>query len=44
MYLYYGLAALHIQRKQLVRVKLFVTIIQVKYKRLLFQKLTIFKN
>jgi len=30
MYLYYGLAAMHIQRKQLARVKLFVTIIQVK--------------
>ncbi len=30
MYLYYGLAAMHIQRKQLARVKLFVTVIQVK--------------
>jgi len=30
MYLYYALAAMHIQRKQLARVKLFVTIIQVK--------------
>ena len=30
MYLYYALAAMHIQRKQLARVKLFVTIIQVQ--------------
>jgi hypothetical protein len=31
MYLYYALAAMHIQRQQLARVKLFVTIIQVKF-------------
>ena len=31
MYVYYGLAAMHIQRKQLARVKLFVTIIQVRW-------------
>lgn len=30
MYSYYGLAAMHIQRKNLARVKLFVTTIQVK--------------
>ena len=30
MYAYYGLAAMHIQRKQLARVKLFVTVIQVR--------------
>ncbi len=30
MYLYYGLSVMHIQRKLLARVKLFVTIIQVK--------------
>ena len=29
MYLYYGLAAMHIQRRQLARVKHFVTVIQV---------------
>lgn len=31
MYVYYGLAAMHIQRRQLARVKLFVTIIQVRW-------------
>ena len=31
MYSYYGLAAMHIQRKQLARVKLFVTVIQVGF-------------
>jgi hypothetical protein len=30
MYLYYALSAMHIQRKRLAQVKLFVTIIQVK--------------
>lgn len=32
MYLYYGLAAMHVQRKLLSQVKLFVTAIQVKIK------------